>query len=173
MNDVLSTKVCKMNNPTYDEIVSAITNSSREEWIEVGDITGGGSAVFRPDPRISITASVDAEDRAYSESWANVHADSSASRVLVSVRFGGQVIREDVGVAVDGGRATLIAPDIIGNEPGNYTWGYDEGQYAWASAVGGVLNAPGQFEDYVGRSGLGTPSREPRVFQGARERSNQ
>ncbi len=167
-----STKANEMNNPTYDEIVSAITTSGPEKWIEVGDITDGGSAVFRPDPRISITTSVDAEDRAYSESWANMHADSSASRVLVLVRFGGQVIREDLGVAVDGGRATLIAPEILGNEPGNYTWGYEQDQYAWASAIGGVLNAPGRFEDYVARSGLGTPSRDPRVYHGARERSD-
>lgn len=161
-----------MRNRTYDEIMSTISASASEDWIDVGDVTGGGSAIFKPDPRISVTMASDGEDRAYGESWANVHPDSSASRVLVAVRFAGQIIRQDLGVTVDGGRATLIAPEILGNEPGNYTWGYDQDQYAWASAIGGVLNAPGRFEEYVARSGLGTPSREPRVFEGPRERSD-
>lgn len=161
-----------MSNSTYDDIMSAITASAPEDWIDVGDVTGGGSAIFTPDPRISVTMASDGEDRAYSESWANVHPDSSATRVVVAVRFGGQVIREDRGVNVDGGRATLIAPEILGNEPGNYTWGYDRDQYAWATAIGEVLNAPGRFDEYVARSGLGTPSREPRVFEGPRERSD-
>lgn len=94
-----------MSNPTYDEIMFAITASVPEDWIDVGDVTGGGSAIFKPDPRISVTMASDGEDRAYSESWANVHPDSSATRIVVAVRFGGQVIREDLGAtSTEGGR---------------------------------------------------------------------
>lgn len=36
----------------------------------------------------------------------------------------------------------MIAPEILGNEPGSYTWGYDRDQYAWATAIGEAFERP-------------------------------
>jgi hypothetical protein len=160
-----------MSSPSYDEIISTITGSGQDEWIHVGDLTGGGRAVYKPDPRISLTVEIDLEDRSYSESWANSQADSTAYRADVAIRFNGQVIREDLVVSVDGGRAHLLAPEHLTIEEGNYTWGYDAEQYAWASAIGLVMNDKNRFDEYVSRCGLGTPTSEPRSSAGARERS--
>lgn len=133
---------------TYDEMLSLITRSSRDDWtyIEEPKVVGGGNygqAMYRHDLAVGLRwGRTHLED--FHASWVEAFSDATTSSEWVLLLYNGEPVDQVLRVVVDGGRVGLPAP-----RPGDESRPVERWKYELLRVVQEIA-APGYADEYAG-----------------------
>ncbi len=140
----VASTVAEAKDLTFDGIVKVILESDpKNDWVR-SSMGSRQVCSFKAQPHLRLEYDYDDDvvDN-FNEKWAVRHPDPKATSYFYYLFYGSSVIDRQLLVSVDGGRATLPAPDLRDMKISEY-------QYRF----GKIFDPSKQYEDYLGRSGI-------------------
>ena len=132
-----------------------IWHTGSDQLLNITIKTHHSIAVYRQDISISLAWGLENHD-SFNEDYATRFADSSASTAWLDLFYSGSLIKRELYVIVDGGRAFLPLADrkvekdtykIIG-------WTVDQDRYKLIKLLNGIRSNAYDFDSYFARSGI-------------------
>lgn len=156
---------------TLDELIQTFIESPQSDWSEklgtptflfapadAPDLGHYNRMVYRPDVAVGLAWGSEMNDN-YVWEWVQKFPDPKAHSILIDLLYNGQVVYRELGVVVDGGRATLPSPLPITKEdevvPSEILgWFCKPHEYAFVRAFAEKTDDLRNFDSYFERSGI-------------------